>query len=182
MIYKVTKKDIFEDNPQLMAVSKFADCSDRELKYIFLLYDYDSPYAKMSFNLRQEKALAEAGYHREKGGKRFDKNAREVMTGKRARVNEAIGEFSIIQKSANKERALVMALDEQLDHIIQFLKEPASDINTIQKLVKVVNDIPKLLETRKRIKEVLNLAEEEHDAALLQRQVSLLDKYLENEE
>ena len=74
MIYKIEKgKTVFESNEGLESNDIFAKCNERELKYVFLLHDIDSPYIKMRFKDRKLKAAAEAGYRKEKGGKRYDK-------------------------------------------------------------------------------------------------------------
>ena len=62
MIYRVNKEPLFEVNPGLQSNEIFADCTERELRYIFLLYDIESPYIKMGFKDRKEKAALEAGY------------------------------------------------------------------------------------------------------------------------
>jgi hypothetical protein len=182
MIYRVTSKDIFEDNPGLLSNVKLADCSDRELKYIFLLYDYESPYAKMSFEVRKNKAASEAGYLKEKTGKRFDRNARDTMTGKRPRIQEAIGEFKIIQDSTNKEMAIVVALDAQIDNITKFIAQPSDDVNIIQKGQKIAESLPKLLENRRRIREILNMVVDEEDTTIMASDnISTLDEVNDEE-
>ena len=181
MIYKVTDGDVFEDNPGLDSNEKFAKCTSRELKYIFLLYDFKSPYSKMSFNMRQEKAGIEAGFRKEKDGKRFDKNARQVIsTTPTARVKAAIAEFKAIQSASNKDLAILAAIDEQIEYIIGYLDNPTpageskSQPDRIKKNIDIMQKLPQLLEVRKKIEVILELAAAEEEGST--KEVSTLDE------
>jgi hypothetical protein len=148
MIFKVSKNDFFEDNPSAKAVEAFVVCSSREMKYICLVYDYESPYRKLPLNERKLKAVYESEFRMETGGKRPDKYAREMMSGKITKVQHAIKAFMALQP--DKEKELAKALDSQLEEI---QKEWRIAVQLLEKM-------PKILKDRKEVLDILQLREE----------------------
>lgn len=180
MIYKVSKTPLFEDNPGLKSNEVFSECTERELRYIFLLYDIESPYIKMGFEDRKEKAALQAGYRKETGGKRFDKNARHVLDGKSRRVNAAIQEFKSIQRSANTNFAVLAALQAHIDRNIKFL-EDSDDVSVTDmvKLNKMAVDLEGLIQTKVNIERILDIDGSLNDdiEEEVVGNVSMLDQY-----
>ena len=155
MIYKVTQKDIREDNPSIDAIEAFAACTSRELKYVVLTYDYDSPFKELSFEDRANKAAREAGYHVEKGRDRLDKTGRKLLAGGFPRVEEAIFAFKGIRRDLDRET--LEAYDIQLEEINQFLKKKKETDKEWDITAKLMNYLPKLLAARKNVIDLLNL-------------------------
>ena len=92
MLYKITDKDIREDNDNIDATPAFVPLKSKQLKYIFLVYDFDTPLKQLSLKDRKEQAAENAGYKRE-NAKRMDKNARDLMNSKIKAVEAAIPVF-----------------------------------------------------------------------------------------
>lgn len=161
MIYKIEKdKTVFESNSGLDSNPIFEKCSDREMKYIFWLYDIDSPYIKMRFEDRQQKAAGEAGYKRESDRKRFDKNARAVFAGGVSRVEAAIKEFRKIQNTSNINFAVLAALTTQIERNINFIenaKESELNAKIMLDLNKLAGGLQDLIQTKVNIEEILNV-------------------------
>lgn len=171
MIYKIEKgKTVFESNEGLETNQLFAKCSDREMKYIFWVYDIDSPYVKMRFKDRQHKAGMEAGYKKEKDGKRFDKNARIAMFGGSPKVQAAIREFRKIQIAGNTNYAVLNALTTQIERNITYIEEADAKEMKVADMIKLnqlANGLKDLIQTKVNIEDILNidggLDEEEDD-------------------
>jgi hypothetical protein len=158
MIFKVSKNDFFEDNPSAKAVEAFVACSSREMKYICLVYDYESPYRKLSISERKLKAVFEADFRIEKEGKRPDKYAREMMNGKVSKVQTAIKAFMALQP--DKEKELAKAIDTQLDEIQRFLLRPKETEGEWKIAVSLLEKMPKILRDRKEVMDILQIRDE----------------------
>ncbi len=159
MIFKVTKNDFFEDNPSAKAVEAFVVCSSREMKYICLVYDYESPYHKIPMQERKLKAVYESDFRMETGKQnRPDKYAREMMNGKISKVQAAIREFMTLQP--DKEKELAKALDSQLEEIQRFLTRPKETEGEWRIAVQLLEKMPKILRDRKEVLEILQIREE----------------------
>jgi hypothetical protein len=177
MLFKITERDIREDNDNIDAIPAFRPLTSKQLKYIFLVYDFDTPLKQLSLMDRKEQAAENAGYKRE-NAKRMAKNAREMMNGKVKTVEAAIPVFKSMLRDIDREA--LEAYDTNLENYMeQMRKKPTSkeewDINT-----KVTAQYEKLIIGRKRIVDNLNLRadfteEEEVDDGGL----STLDKYME---
>lgn len=172
MIYKIEKDvDVKETNEGLKANEIFNKCTDRELRYIFLLYDIESPYIKMRFEDRKTKAALDAGYRMEKGGKRFDKNARQVLDGKSRRVNEAIKEFRTIQLASNTNYAVISALTAQIDRTVSFIEGASTDnVKEMLDINRLASGLEGLIQTKVNIERILQVEDiqdlEEDDETL----------------
>lgn len=178
MLVKITDKDIREDNDWIDAIPAFRPLTSKQLKYIALTYDFDTPLKQLSLQDRKEQAAENAGYSRE-NAKRMDKNARNLMNGKVESVEEAIPVYKGMLRDIDREA--LEAYDTNLENYMeQMKKKPDSkedwDINT-----KVTAQYEKLLIGRKRIMENLNLRADfvEEEKETDERSLSTLDKYME---
>lgn len=175
MLYKVTKNDIFKDNPDLEIIPEFASCTDRQLKYMMLVYDYESPLRQLPEEERKDKALRIAGYRKEKSGQ-WDKNARLARDNKTKSIANALHVFNAMQ--VNSDRALLQGVRDQIEEIVEFLSKKGKSAGDMEKAIKFVESLPKLRQTRQELEEMLNvedepLIEEETQSV---RSLSTLDK------
>lgn len=159
MIFKVTDKDIFEDNPSLMAFEEFAKCTSRQLKYVFLTYDYDTPLKKLPIDQRKEQAALRAGYLREKKTGRFDKNARTALSGGSKNIEAARKAFMEIQYDEDQD--LYDALREEINQIKEFLRKKDKTLAERKMSLTYTKDIVDLSERKKKLKEILEIRKDE---------------------
>jgi hypothetical protein len=179
MLFKVTDRDIREDNDGIDAIPAFRGLNSKQLKYIFLTYDFDTPLKQLSLQERKEQAAENAGYSRE-NAKRMNKNARDLMNGKVKSVEAAIPVFKSMLRDLDREA--LEAYDTNLENYMAQMKiKPSTkeewDINT-----KVTAQYEKLLIGRKRILENLNLRAdfmENEKEEVDEGELSTLDKYME---
>ena len=156
MLYKLTTKDIREDNDNIDVIPEFAKLSSRELKYIALVYDFDTPLGQLKLEDRKERACELAGYKRESPS-RMDKTARKIMgaNGGLKTANAAIPVYNSLQRDLNKEA--LIAFDNNLSDWITKLSEKKTgyekgDWDTNAKLTEKYT---KMLEDRKKILEII---------------------------
>ena len=159
MLFRVTQKPVREDNPELLAISEFMPCSDRELKWIFLVYDFKTPYRQLSLPDRKEQSCEQVGYKRE-SPKRMDKSARNIMLPKLQEkhlphIAPAIAAFKAMQRDLDLEA--LEAYDINLEHYIEQMRKPKVKKEDWDLNLKIVKEYQKLLIGRKQIKEQLDL-------------------------
>ena len=160
MLFKVVpNQSIFETNPEMEVIEAFMKCTERDMKYICLVYDYKSPLRQMPIIQRKEKAIIDAGYGMEKDMKRPNRRAREITGGKRRVVQEAIKEFLSIQHDDDKELALAVAT--QIHQFQVFLKQPDKTAVELEKAIKIIEKLPQIKKNQRELEEVLRLREEE---------------------
>lgn len=178
MLFKVTKRDIREDNSNIDAIPEFEVCTSRELKYVFLVYDYDTPLYQLGMEERKMRAAEMAGYHVEGGGKRLDKTGRNLLNGKYPHVEAAVKRFKQIRRDLDRE--VLESYDTQLEQFIQKAAEPKTDNRDWDLALKINKELPKLLEQRRALLDLLNLRgefkEEEENTAEDKLQLSTLDQ------
>ncbi len=173
MLFKVTSKDLFEENPSLNSVPEFIGKSERMLKYIMLVYDFESPYRKIPLEARKEKCVILAGYKYETDGKRLDKNARDIVSGNNTTVNNLIKVFMELQHDPEKDMLATY------DSIMVEWKELIAKKNKTEKeqalVIKIIDGFGKYAQKRKELLEVLGERGVEADKDL-SRQMSTIDE------
>lgn len=173
MLFKVEPNiDIFISNPELKSNNVFAACSSRDLKYIFLVYDYKSVLRQLPLEHRKQKAIIDAGFNMEKDHKRPDRRARDVLGGKKRNVNAAIAEFKVIQY--DDDRALVNSVKEQIQQYQEFFNRKDKSAVELEKAIKFIDALPSIKERQKELEIVLKLRDE--DEAKTQRELSTIDE------
>ena len=178
MIFKVDKnKDFFELNPSVMSFEKLPKCSSRELKWICLTYDYTTPLRNLPMEQRKEVAAKMVGFRTEGDTGRLDKNARNTITGKLEKVNEAISEFMEIQY--DQENELLSAYKEQISQAIELMKKKNKTEKEWGIADKAVKSLPLLLSAKKELEKTLGMREEDDDDSADDTNLSTLDMFHE---
>jgi len=185
MLFLVTKAPVREDNQELLAISEFEPCSDRELKWVFLTYDYQTPYRQLSQNDRKEQAAEQVGYRRE-SVKRMDKTARQLINPELQKkhlphIAPAIVAFNKMQRDLDREA--LQAYDQNLDDYMKKLKEPKNNKADWDLNIKISKTYKELVVGRKIIKDNLDLRsgfdEQEEDSTVAKKPKSTLDMVME---
>jgi hypothetical protein len=159
MIYKIRyNADIFDDNPGLRAVEKFARLESVAMKFVCLVCDpsFDNPIRTQPERERREKAARLAGYPLEADGKRLNKNAREAIAGNKSWIEEAIAEFKSLHYDENQD--LLESLNVQINEIRDFLKEKkGSDPKKLKAALELGAKLPELVKAKQDIESLLNV-------------------------
>lgn len=155
MIYKVTQKDIRETNDDIDSIAAFAQCSNRELKFVFLAYDFDTPFRQLSFENRRMKAALESGYRMEKTRDYPDKTTRKLLNGGYPKVESAIEAFKGLRRDVDRET--LDSYNTQLEQFVEYSKQPKESHKDWEVAMKINKGIFELLKLRKAIVELLDL-------------------------
>lgn len=181
--FKLTKAPIFEDNPELLLIPEFERLTERQMRYVFLVDWLGSPLRLMKIEDRKYKAAIMSDYKLEKDGSRPDMNMRNLIAGKVPTIEVARRIMKSIQYDA--ELDLKSALDTQIDEIIAFFKKPNKTTLELDKAVTLMTKLPTILETRKKILELLSFREIEpeslQETVTKAKEKTLLEEYNEQE-
>lgn len=161
MLFKVERnKSVFELNPELRAIGAFESLTDRQMTYVILVADYKSPFRKRAIEDRKYYAAVEAGYKMEKDGKRLDMNGRNLVAGKVANVEAAIRYYrETLQRDEDYEALLSIGM--LIAQIRELNAKPEKTVAELEKAVTLtVGKLDKLIETKKRLEEILDMRED----------------------
>lgn len=156
---KLTENPVFEDNPELKAVPEFENLTERQMRYVMLVDFHGSPLRLMKPADRKFRAALISGYKMEKDGKRLDINGRNLIEGKVATIELARKTLNEIQHDG--EREIMEALSTQVDEMVKFFKKPNKTVQELDKAVILMTKLPVILETKKKILEILNFRDQE---------------------
>jgi hypothetical protein len=155
MIYIVSQRDIREDNDNIDAIEAFSRCTSRELKYVFLTYDFGTPFKQQDFETRRFKAAIEAGYRMEKTRDYPDKTTRKVLNGGFPNVEAAIVAFKEIRRDLDREA--LEAYDIQLEEMNEMLRTKKTSDKEWDIAIKLVDKMTKFHKTRREMIDLLDL-------------------------
>jgi hypothetical protein len=166
MIYKIHwEKNIFEENPGLLAVEKFAKLEDRHMRFVCLVCDpsYDNPVRTLPEKQRREKAAILVGYPLE-DGKRLNRNARDLVAGNKSTVEAAIEEFKNLHFDEKQDTL------ETTKSLIETNKNYIKEVNNtkedkkgkdygkdLERANKFQKELPALIEAQQKIEELLKI-------------------------
>jgi hypothetical protein len=154
MFYKVTQEDVRKDNPSIDAVAEFNECTSAELKYMLLVYDYETPFRELDVAARKNRAAITAGYKLNKQGK-HTKKTQEMIDGVVPHLAIATRVFMKLQKDIDREA--MVAYNQQIEQFINKSKEEKVSDKDWELALKITDKLPKLLQSRKEIQDVLGL-------------------------
>ncbi len=165
MHYKLKSgEDPFELNPGLLAIEEFKNLTPTQMFFVCLIADqeWDNPLKTMPERQRRERAAMIVGYPMEPGGKRFDKNGRNMINGKVETVEKAIEVYR--KNHFDEDEANLAAVDHQIQEARELMmldktKEAAGDAklkyDLAEKAIKLGQGITKLIENRAEIKAMI---------------------------
>jgi hypothetical protein len=155
MIYKVTQDDIRKTNDNIDAIEAFSVCSSRELKFVFLSYDYGTPFKQLAFEDRRFKVAIEVGYKMEKTRDYPDKTTRKLLNGGFPKVEAAIVAFKVIRRDLDREA--LEAYDIQLEEMNEMLRTKKTSDKEWDIAIKLVDKMTKFHKTRREMIDLLDL-------------------------
>ena len=161
MLFKVEHgKSPFELNPELKAIEKFKDLTDRQMTYVILTSDYKTPFRKQEPEQQRYLAAIESGYKLEKDGKRLDMNGRNVVAGKDGRV-EAARTYYRNELDKDDDYASLLSLNALMAQIRNLNNKPDKNYQELAAAVNLnVDKLDKLMATKKKLEEILDMRDE----------------------
>lgn len=176
MLFLVNKNDFFQENPEAYAIKEFAAVPEYAMKYICMVYDYESPYRKMEMDTRKKIAM-DAFITPVRPS--YEKN----ITANESKYSAAVSKF--LEINFDEDADTLDSVRDGIRDIKAFLRMPSPDIDAAQKKANIIQKLPTILEAQKDAESILNLRK---DAAVdvksaderSDKEISLLDE--ENEQ
>ena len=172
-------RNVFSDNPTLKMTEHLSKLTNKEVKWIALVYDYESPLAQMPLNLRKIKAAQMTGWNIESNIPLGD--TKLMIDGKNARINKAVAEYKSIQFDENQESLL--AFNEQLKEYRAFLKQKQKKPSELKIAMALQKEMPALLKARDEIAKLVGLRAHDEEFEITDiENISTMDKIIFEEE
>lgn len=176
MLFKVVHGKKMKDvNPELHAIEQFSKLTDRQMVYVALVADYGSPYRQLQIEERKRQAALQAGYRMETDNSRPDKNMRSLLSGKTPHVKAALDAYSEMQY--DEDREAIKSISAQIEQFNALSRKGDIEVAELEKLMKMSNLMPTLVENKKKLEEVLGIRKEDEDVYESNSSLSALDKY-----
>jgi len=150
MIFKITKEgDFFEDNPTAYLIEDFKKINSRDMKYISLVYDYDSMLCNMPTYERKLRALELLEYETNKDGN-WPKNVRDMIEGNSEKFVNAVRAFRGLMSDEDKETLVAyIAQLKECQRLMKKTKKSPSEITASSKMTKEMENLRSLIRTIK---------------------------------
>lgn len=160
MLFRIEQgKDFFDLNPEAKAIEEFGRCTARQMDYVALATDYKTPFRKLSIEERKYQAAMTAGYKLEKNGKTLDTNTRNLLNDKVGNVVAAIKKYKELMR--DEDREIDLSIGKLIEDIRALNAKPDKTALELEKAVNLTTGkLDKLLETRKKVQEILELRSE----------------------
>lgn len=148
MLFNVSEKDFFEDNPHARIMKEFSGATSAQLKFVALFADWLSPYRKLAPAERRERCLMAAGYKAK--GINFAKDGDDILKGKNEDVERYIIAYKDIQGIGSEELSLgaIKAAEDNIRDRLNNLDETttAKDISELAKSLTLLAKERRILE------------------------------------
>lgn len=184
MLYNIQKnKSVFDSAPGLRLIASFQalddpkDTQDRKMRFVMLVADYKSPLRQHPEKQRRKLAAMECGYKiMDTTHDTLDYRARLLLEGKDEKVEAAILKYHEIQY--NEDIGNLEMIDRQIDNIKDVIKSPTADLDELKKRNTLLQTLPELVETKKRLARIAGMKEAEMASMEISedKPLSLIDK------
>lgn len=184
MLYKLTTKQPFKDNPELLTIDEFKDLSEREMLYVIYYTDKKSPYRHLPDHRRKRSAATQAGWGLEKGNREradvLEKNARTAIASER--VVKAVEYYKSLMYDPSDEDVEIIAL--QIENIKKTVRdahklgtENALDAAELKKINDLLESLPTLRKTQREILKVAGIEAPDAEDFEVKKELSEIDEY-----
>lgn len=169
MLFKVQADEpVRKTNENIDSIEEFIPCNDKTLKYVFLMYDYDSPYSRQPFELRKEQVLAALDYVKQGSiDSFFSRNKKQI--------EDATSRFNRLQY--NSEFETLISLKIQVDQWNDMLRKEKKSEKEEALCHKIFDKMPQYISRIKEMEEMvgyrLKMSDDQED------DMTSLEEYLE---
>lgn len=151
-------QDIFKTYPELSQMAEFVHLTDKQMRALIWFADYRSPLRQKPRDERMKLACLQAGYKpMQDKNTTLEFRAREIMGGSLEAWNTALAKYMSLQH--DEDREMVDLVDAQVDNIRSLISTPTSDEALLEKRNKLINSLPELRETKRKLAKMANMEE-----------------------
>jgi hypothetical protein len=158
MIFKIFQEgDFFESNPSATLIEEFLALSSDEMKYICLVYDYDSPFRNLVSDVRKFKVLERLPFKKTSSGK-HDLKTLDMVYGNMPKYVEAARALHSLM--FNEDQADILAYKRQKEEIRNFLTSTNKTAVEMKNVKSYIENQSLLDEKIREIEERIKVKEE----------------------
>jgi len=158
MVFKITRKDDFFDvNPSAALINEFTEVQSRNMKYIALVFDYDSPLRNLSIEERKIKALNMLEFPTKKDGD-WTKPGYDVMNLADARLIDAVHAYKKLMSDPDK--STLVAYKKQLEECQRFMSRRDKTATEMRVALGMRTEMDGLREAIKKLEADLTLRDQ----------------------
>lgn len=151
MIFKIDlDRPVKEINSGVNLIPAFRELNDKSMKYIILMYDYDSPYCRLPHKIRKSQVLISLGYVNKETIRKFFYKNKEAFPA-------AIERFQKLQYSPIHEN--LISVKQQLAEFDVFLRKKAKNPSEMSLAQRIVKDLPDLHRKMQEMEELIGYRE-----------------------
>jgi hypothetical protein len=177
MHYKVVaSRDVFLTEPSLSSIPQFHACSSKELKFIFLAYDYDGPFRKLERPIRLREAAIAAGYTFIEDKQVFDQEGKDAINFKNVRLQNARDYFMNTIQANDLDLAMLEAYNEQIREYNVILSQKNKKSNDTKLAMQIQKELPAIVELRNKLAQICGHKSDFVDEIKSDKKMSTLDK------
>jgi hypothetical protein len=180
MEFKISENDFFEDNPQAGLIPIFKEVGSKGMKYIALVYSYDTILKRLPLEKKKSKAIKMAGYEPTPKG-RPSKEERDLVE-LRGIIPNAIEAFTELQFDEDKE--IMQAYEHKIQEDIAIVKKPNKTIAELKYAASILTkDLKEIKAAKEEMARQLKIRNESFKELETQEGTSdiAIEQYLEQE-
>ena len=173
MIFKISDKDFFRDNSEALLFPEFKKVGSPAMKYIILVYGYDSPLREMPIDDRKTRAAELAGVQKFSEKDKTMQSYNDLIEVRKPNVRDAITTFQSLQFDFDKD--LLLAYEDQLTEFKALMRNKDKSDKQLDQALKVSDKILKLIDVRNEIIKKLSLRSGEDSVEIAALDESSID-------
>lgn len=178
MLFNIKASEpVRETCPDIDSIPEFEGITDRQIRYVILVYDYDSPYRQQPLDERKVRVAKDVGYsYNPDTSKITEREGKNIINNDIPDVVRAIKKYRELQY--DEERDLLMAYDEQLLQFKEFFRKKGKTEDEIKLALAITKQYNELISDRKAMIESLGLKGEigDEEDEFADEALSLIDQ------
>jgi hypothetical protein len=174
MLFKISEKDIREDNNNIDTVPEFINTEGRLIKYALLMYDFESHLRKLPHDARIIKALDHTKEYGKKEDGTWEKEAQKIIDGKNPHLERLKRAIRNLYPEKSLEQDLLESYDLQIKAWSTLLGKATKTKDESDMAFDVAERLPKFMANRKQLQVIVG--EREPDEAKEVVSMSTIDR------
>jgi len=172
MIFKIDlDRKIRDINKGIDTIPAFKALKDKGMKYIVLMYDYESPYSRLPIEIRKSQVLTALGYVNKDTVRKFFADQRDELP-------EAIERYKKLQYCPKHEN--LISVKRQMAEFDRFLRKENKDSKEMSLAKDIVKSLPDLIRNMQEIEELVGYRESIEEEEKIER--TTLEEYMEGQQ
>lgn len=154
MLFNISDRPFFEDNPEARAIPSFVKVGETAMKYICLVYGYNTPFRSLPIDTRKEKVVSICDIEKTPKG-RMSKLEKSLRAMSNKDLVKAVEDFNQMQFDIDRDTH-----DAYMSHLNQckeLLRKSNKNPKEIDQALKISKDYNSLVSNEKELRSILEM-------------------------